>query len=89
VLTALLCEVFTDAVTEDVYDAELAELYFRVYAAGDYIGITTRGFSDKLMVLAERMLSRLVEVKVDQERFKEIVDQVSSCLVRENMELMR
>lgn len=76
-LTSLLCEVFTDAVTEDVYDAELAELYFRVYAAGDYIGITTRGFSDKLSVLSERMLGKLVKLEIDPERFREIIDQVS------------
>lgn len=75
-LTSLLCEVFSDAVTEDVYDAELAELSFRVYPGGDYIGITSRGFSDKLMVLAETMLGKLVKLEIDQDRFKEIVDQV-------------
>jgi insulysin len=77
VLTSLLCEVFTDAVTEDVYDAELAELYFRVYAGGYYIGITTRGFSDKLSILSERMLGKLVKLEIDPERFREIIDQVS------------
>lgn len=62
--------------TEDVYDAELAELNFRVYGGGDFIGITTRGFSDKLSVLAETMLGKLMALEIDSERFKEIVDQV-------------
>ena len=77
VLTTLMTELFSDSITEDVYDAEMAELRFGVYGAGDYIGVSSKGFTDKMDVLVERMLTKLVDLKIDEDRFKEIVDQVS------------
>lgn len=85
VLTTLLCEVFSDAITEDIYDAEMAELRFGAYAAGDSIGITSRGFTDKMGVLVETMLGKFVKLEVNEERFKEIVDQVRRGEQREWM----
>lgn len=76
VLARMLCELFTDATTEDVYDASLAELSFSLNYAGDYISISAGGFSDKLAVLTETMLKKLVAFEVDEDRFAKIVDQV-------------
>ena len=72
-----MTELFSDAITEDVYDAEMAELRFGLYGAGDYIGVTSKGFTDKMDVLVERMLGQLVNLEIKEDRFKEIVDQVS------------
>lgn len=80
VLAYLLTEVFSDLVTEDVYDAEIAELRFSVYYAGDWLGVSAKGFTDKMGVLVERMMGKLVDVEVNEERFKEIVDQVSEVV---------
>jgi insulysin len=77
VLARLFCELFSDAITQDVYDASLAELSFHLFYAGDYISISAGGFSDKLAVLTETMLKKLVTFEVDEDRFAKIVDQVS------------
>ena len=49
---------------------------------GEYIGISAGGFSDKLAVLTETMLDKLMRLDIDEERFAKIVDQVcrSTCL---------
>ncbi|WVF68403.1 hypothetical protein IAT40_003168 [Kwoniella sp. CBS 6097] len=74
VLSRLFCDLFTDHITEDVYDAELAELSFSLWNEHSWIGISAGGFSDKLAVLTETMLKKLVEYKVDEGRFKEIAE---------------
>lgn len=73
VLTRLLCDAFTDATTEDVYDATLAELGFHLWGAGDSINVQVAGFTDKLAHLAETMLVKLKNLKVDPERFPKLV----------------
>lgn len=72
VLTRLLCDIFTDATTEDSYDATLAELSFHLWFAGDAINISVAGFTDKLAHLAETMLTKLKNLKVDPERFDKL-----------------
>lgn len=75
VLTRLLCDAFTDSITEDVYDAELAELSFHLWYSGDSISLLVGGFSDKLPLLTETMVSKLVGLKVNPERFDKLVYQ--------------
>lgn len=78
VLARLFCDLYRDSITEDIYDADLAELSFSLWYSGDHIGIGAGGFSDKLAVLVETMLQRLVEFKVDEARFAGIADDVRS-----------
>lgn len=75
VLTRLLCDTFSDSITEDVYDAELAELSFHLWYSGDSISMLVGGFSDKLPLLTETMVSKLVNLKVNPERFDKLVYQ--------------
>jgi insulysin len=77
VLARLLCEMFEDATTEDVYDASLAELSFGLYYSGDTLSISAGGFSDKLAVLTETMLNKLMAFDIDESRFEKITDSVS------------
>ncbi|WWC73601.1 uncharacterized protein I206_107573 [Kwoniella pini CBS 10737] len=74
VLSRLFCDLFADSITEDVYDADLAELSFSLWNEHSWIGISAGGFSDKLAVLTETMLKKLKEYKVDEGRFKEVVE---------------
>ncbi|WVQ66403.1 uncharacterized protein L199_004583 [Kwoniella botswanensis] len=74
VLSRLFCDLFSDSITEDVYDADLAELSFSLWNEHQWIGISAGGFSDKLAVLTETMLKKLKEFKVDEGRFREIVE---------------
>ncbi|WWC92904.1 uncharacterized protein L201_007866 [Kwoniella dendrophila CBS 6074] len=74
VLSRLFCDLFTDSITEDVYDADLAELSFSLWNEHQWIGISAGGFSDKLAVLTETMLNKFKNFKIDEGRFKEIVE---------------
>nr|XP_019043437.1 insulysin [Kwoniella bestiolae CBS 10118]OCF22367.1 insulysin [Kwoniella bestiolae CBS 10118] len=74
VLSRLFCDLFSDSITEDVYDADLAELSFSLWNEHRWIGISAGGFSDKLAVLTETMLKKFKEFKVDEGRFREIVE---------------
>ncbi|WVO15036.1 hypothetical protein L204_102679 [Cryptococcus depauperatus] len=74
VLSRLFCDLFSDAITEDVYDADLAELSFHLYSTHNWIQISACGFSDKLSVLTEKMLEKFVNYKVDESRFQEIAE---------------
>lgn len=76
-LTKLFCELFSDSITEDVYDASLAELSFNLFYAGEHICVAGGGFSDKLAVLTETMLEKLKTYKVDPERFSKLKETVS------------
>ncbi|BEI82680.1 hypothetical protein CcaverHIS002_0305480 [Cutaneotrichosporon cavernicola] len=75
VLTRLLCDAFTDSITEDIYDAELAELSFHLWYSGDSMGVLIGGFSDKLPLLTETMLTKLMNFTVDPNRFDKLVYQ--------------
>ncbi|WWD20389.1 hypothetical protein CI109_104865 [Kwoniella shandongensis] len=74
VLSRLFCDLFTDSITEDVYDADLAELSFNLWNEHDWISISAGGFSDKLAVLTETMLDKFVKFEVDEGRFQEIAE---------------
>lgn len=79
VLGRVLCDMFRDSITEDTYDADMAELSFSLYYGGETIGVAAGGFSDKLAVLLQTMLERFASFKVDPKRFPEIVDDVGCC----------
>ena len=75
-MSRLFMDLFEDSVTEDKYDADLAELSFHMSFGGDNIGVVATGFSDKLAVLLKAMLERAVAFKVDEARFADLVDRV-------------
>ncbi|WVQ84726.1 hypothetical protein IAT38_006883 [Cryptococcus sp. DSM 104549] len=74
VLSRLFCDLFSDAITEDVYDADLAELSFGLWNTHHWIQISAGGFSDKLAVFTETMLDKFVNYQVDEGRFQEIAE---------------
>ncbi|KAK8849760.1 hypothetical protein IAR55_005095 [Kwoniella newhampshirensis] len=74
VLSRLFCDLFTDSITEDVYDADLAELSFSLWNSHEGISVSAGGFSDKLAVLTETMLKKFVNFEVDEGRFQEIAE---------------
>lgn len=74
VLGRLLCDMFSDSITEEIYDAELAELSFGMWYAGDAICVNVGGFTDKLALLLEKMLRKFMDFEIDAERFDKVVD---------------
>ncbi|ORX37612.1 Metalloenzyme, LuxS/M16 peptidase-like protein [Kockovaella imperatae] len=74
VLARLFIDLFGDSISEDIYDAEMAELSFNVQYSTSFIGIGAGGFSDKLAVLLETMLKKMMDFEVDPKRFDGIVE---------------
>ncbi|WVO12724.1 hypothetical protein L204_100332 [Cryptococcus depauperatus] len=74
VLSVLLCELFMDSITEDIYDASMAMLNFHLTVNNDRIDISASGFTDKLAELTEAMMRKFVEFKIDSKRFENIVE---------------
>lgn len=76
VLARIFCDLYRDSITEDVYDADLAELSYHLYYAGESIAISAGGFSDRLAVLLETMLVKLAKFDVDMDRWGGVVEEV-------------
>lgn len=74
VMARLLADLFTDSNNEDTYDAELADLSFGMYYQADSFTIAISGFTDKLPLLLEKMVTKFLKFELDPERFKRIVD---------------
>ena len=70
--------MFSDSITEEVYAADLAELSFSLGYVGNAIVVGAAGFSDKLAVLTETMLKRLMRFEMNEERFTDAVDEVAT-----------
>ena len=78
VLARLFCELFSDSITEDIYDADMAELSFNINFSPEFISVGAAGFSDRLAVLLETMLKKMMVFEADRKRFDSIVDDVSN-----------
>lgn len=76
VLARIYCDLFRDANTEEVYDAELAGLQFSLEYAGDSITLGTVGYNDKLPLLTRKMLELMKAFKADKDRFELTKDQL-------------
>lgn len=76
VLARIYCELFRDATTEEVYDAELAGLQFSLESSGHSMTLGTVGYNDKLPLLTKKMLQLMQEFKADKDRFELIRDQL-------------
>ncbi len=66
--TALL----SDAVNEYTYPAYLAGLNFGISTSGRGIGLSVSGYSDKQLVLLERIVDSIVTAELDNGRFENI-----------------
>ena len=76
-MSTLWCDLFRDSITEDIYDADLAGLGFSVSRSHGAVSVGAAGFNDKLAVLLETMLKKMVGFEVDEARYPGVVDDVS------------
>lgn len=72
----MFIELVKDALVEYSYDAELAGLSYTFESQADGILLTVDGYNDKLHVLAKVVVEKMKTLKVDEERFRLIMDQV-------------
>lgn len=70
-------DLFADSITEDVYDAEMADLHFYAYWSGEAYLLSISGYNDKMPLLVEEMTKKLKSFRATPERFEKLVDRVS------------
>jgi len=67
---SLFQELFHDFMTEELYPAEMAHLYFSVSPNKYGLTLSLGGYHDKQKVLLTTLLNALADYKVDPKRFK-------------------
>lgn len=73
----MFCELVKDALVEYSYDAEIAGLYYGLGSSSVGLGIDVSGYNDKLIVLLEKVLVSMRDLKVEPDRFKIVKERVS------------
>ncbi|XP_032591237.1 insulin-degrading enzyme isoform X1 [Drosophila grimshawi] len=68
-LNHMMVMLLKDQLNEYLYDAELASLKLSVNTKPCGIDFTIRGFSDKQVVLLEKLLDHLFDFSIDEKRF--------------------
>ncbi|KAH8300473.1 hypothetical protein KR018_008259, partial [Drosophila ironensis] len=68
-LNHMMVMLLKDQLNEYLYDAELASLKLNVSGKTCGIDFTIRGFSDKQVVLLEKLLDHLFDFSIDEKRF--------------------
>ena len=68
-MTRLFVDLYSDAVIEDNYDAELAGIHYHLYAHQGGITLQLAGISEKQPMLLTALLTKLMHHKTNQQRF--------------------
>ena len=74
VLASLACRLLTDDLTEQTKNAEDAGLRYRIRVSGDCFCLRLDGFSDKLPLLLQCVVDRLVGLRADPDRFSRVLE---------------
>jgi len=76
VLSALFVRVLEDSLVEYAYDAETAGLSYKMEAAETGIELRVRGYNHKLSILLEKILQRMANLEINEERFVLLREQI-------------
>ncbi|ORY46352.1 insulin-degrading enzyme [Rhizoclosmatium globosum] len=77
VLTHLYCDLVTDALNQQSYLAEMADLYFGLDVTVEGIILSIGGYSDKLGVFMATVVQAMTSLVVIPERFKFVKEELS------------
>ena len=72
----LYCDLVKDALVEYSYDAEIAGLGYGLAEYGDGLEIDVSGYSDKMIVLLEKVLVSMRDLEVKPDRFKVVKERL-------------
>lgn len=72
----LYCELVKDALVEYSYDAEIAGLDYGLVSHEAGLGVEVSGYSDKMIVLLEKVLVSMRDLEVKPDRFKVVKERV-------------
>jgi insulysin len=67
--TKLFCDLLSDSLEAYAYDAEIAGLDYRVSGHSAGIDLEVSGYNDKLPVLLEKVLDRIRNLEIQDDRF--------------------
>ncbi|CAF1145140.1 unnamed protein product [Adineta steineri] len=79
-MNALYVELVVDSLTEIVYPAQLGELQYALSAIKYGINLTVYGFNHKIKQLLETIIDRMVNIKVNPQRFEIIKERIKQSL---------
>lgn len=79
IISRLYCDLFSDSITEEIYDAKLAGLEYSIEHGARSITVGLHGYNDKLPNLLEKMMRTMKQFSVDEERFPVVIEQVRRC----------
>ncbi len=68
-MTRLFVDIYSDAITEDNYDAELAGIHYHIYSHQGGLSLQLSGLSEKQGYLLEKLLVSLNNVSFDENIF--------------------
>ncbi|WP_440875521.1 insulinase family protein [Thalassotalea sp. PLHSN55] len=68
-MTRLFVDIYTDAITEDYYDAELAGIHYHIYSHQGGLSLQLSGLSEKQGDLLAKLLVSLKNVSFDENIF--------------------
>ena len=72
----LYCELVKDALVEYSYDAEIAGLEYGLISHEAGLGVEVGGYSDKMIVLLEKVLVSMRDLEVKPDRFKVVKERL-------------
>ncbi|KAI9740448.1 MAG: hypothetical protein M1834_005028 [Cirrosporium novae-zelandiae] len=71
------CDLLRDSLEDYAYDAEIAGLEYAVMAHSSGIDVGVFGYNDKLLVLLQKVLTRLRDLEIKEERFEIMKERLS------------
>ncbi|CAM6127653.1 unnamed protein product [Calypogeia fissa] len=69
VLTKIFTKLLVDYLNEYVYYAEVAGLSYKIQTSVNGFQVSVSGYNDKLIVLMEKVIEKIVNFEVDDDRF--------------------
>ncbi|CAF0979560.1 unnamed protein product [Adineta steineri] len=79
-MNALYVELVEDSLTEIVYPVQLGGLQYKLYALDYGIQLTVYGFNHKIKQLLETIIDRMVNIKVNPQRFEIMKEKIKRAL---------
>ncbi|CAF0762387.1 unnamed protein product [Adineta steineri] len=79
-MNRLYVELVEDSLTEIVYPAQLGGLYYKLYNFDYSIELNVYGFNHKIKQLLETIIDRMVNIKVNPQRFEIIKEKLKRSL---------
>lgn len=72
----MYADIVNDSLTEFAYDADLAGLTYNLFGHSTGIYVSMSGYNDRLVVLAQQILERIKNLKVDEQKLAAMKEQV-------------